>query len=98
VRALAGSALGVLNIGTGQATTVRAVIDRLAEVAGYRGPIDFVEGRPGEVRATALDARRAEQSLHWSPRTALDEGLRRTFLSFQERLPAHRAGATTGPA
>lgn len=98
IRALAGSAQGSLNIGTGQATSVKTVVDRLVEVAGYRGKIDFVEGRPGEVRATALDARRASQQLHWSPEVGLDEGLRRTFVSFQKRLPAHHGHATTGRA
>ena len=98
IRALAGTVQGSLNIGTGQATSVKTVVDRLVEVAGYRGPVNFVEGRPGEVRATALDARRASQQLHWSPMVGLEEGLRRTFVSFQERLPARHERATTGPA
>lgn len=98
IRALAGTAQGSLNIGTGQATSVKTVVDRLVNVAGYRGQVDFVEGKPGEVRATALDARRAAQQLHWSPEVGLEEGLRRTFVSFQERFPARRERATTGPA
>jgi UDP-glucose 4-epimerase len=98
LQALAGSVQGSLNIGTGQPTSVRTVVESLAKVAGYGGPLDYVEGRPGEVRATALDARRAGQQLHWSPRVELDDGLRRTFLSFQERLPARQGRATTGPA
>ncbi len=98
MRALAGGLQGACNIGTGEATSVRTVIDRLAEVAGYRGPVDFVEGRPGEVRATSLDAARAGRWLQWRPTIPLDEGLRRTFLSFQERLPAGRAHATSGRA
>ena len=98
IRALAGSVQGSLNIGTGQATSIRAVVESLAEVAGYRGAVDYVEGRAGEVRATALDARRAGQQLHWTATVGLDEGLRRTFVSFQERLPARRERATTGPA
>lgn len=98
LQALAGSVQGSLNIGTGQPTSVQTVVEGLAKVAGYGGPLDYVEGRPGEVRATALDARRAGQQLHWSPRVELDDGLRRTFLSFQERLPARQGRATTGPA
>jgi UDP-glucose 4-epimerase len=98
LRALAGSVQGSLNIGTGQPTSVQAIVDRLAEVAGYGGPVTYVEGRAGEVRATELDARRAGQQLHWSPTVALDEGLRRTFVSFQEQLPARQVRATTGPA
>jgi UDP-glucose 4-epimerase len=98
LQALAGSVQGSLNIGTGRPTSVQTVVEGLAKVAGYGGPLDYVEGRPGEVRATALDARRASQQLHWSPRVALDDGLRQTFFSFQERLPARQGRATTGPA
>jgi UDP-glucose 4-epimerase len=96
--ALAGTAQGALNIGTGQATSVKTVVERLSEVAGYAGQPEFVEGRPGEVRATALDAGRAGRLLRWTPKMALDKGLRQTFLSFQEQLQAHPGPARTGPA
>ena len=100
LRALRSTAVGAMNIGTGVASSVRSVVDELVAAAGHGGAIDFVEGRPGEVRDTALDTRRAEKLLEWRAPTRLREGLRQTFTSFQERarrgtVPA--TAATGGP-
>ena len=104
LRALRSRAVGAINIGTGVASSVRRVVNELVEAAGHVGPIDFVEGRPGEVRDTALDTRRAEKLLEWRAPTRLREGLRQTFTSFQERArpgtvpaTAARGGAEATP-
>jgi len=99
VRALRSPAVGAINVGTGIASSVRTVVDELVAAAAYRGPIAMVDGRPGEVRDTALDTGRAEKLLEWRAPTRLREGLRQTFTSFQERarrgtVPA--TGATGG--
>jgi len=98
VRALASSVSGAVNIGTGIATSVRTVVSELAAAAAYSGPIDFVEGRPGEVRDTALDTRRAQKLLGWVPSASLRDGLRQTFTSFRERGQPATAHATSTPA
>jgi len=94
VRALRSSAVGAMNIGTGVANSVRSVVDELVAAAGYVGPIDFVQGRPGEVRDTALDTRRAATVLQWRDPTQLRKGLRQTFTSFQERARRGTVRAT----
>jgi UDP-glucose 4-epimerase len=94
LRALRSRAVGAMNIGTGVASSVRSVVDELVAAAGHVGPIDFVQGRPGEVRDTALDTRRAEKLLEWRAPTRLREGLRQTFTSFQERARRGPAPAT----
>jgi len=96
LRALQGRVEGVMNIGTGVATSVREVVDLLVELAGYRGTISFVDGRPAEVRHTALSSGRAGRLLGWKPATGLHDGLRQTLMSFRERQPM--APATGGPA
>jgi UDP-glucose 4-epimerase len=99
LRALRSSAVGAINIGTGVASSVRSVVDELMAAAGYVGPIDFVQGRPGEVRDTALDTRRAARVLEWRAPTQLREGLRQTFTSFQERArraTVHASATTDG--
>jgi UDP-glucose 4-epimerase len=100
LRGLRSSAVGAMNIGTGVMSSVRSVVDELVAAAGYLGPIDFVEGRPGEVRDTALDTRRAEKLLEWRAPTRLRVGLGQTFTSFQERAQRAtvRATATTDEA
>lgn len=98
LRALDRQVQGVMNIGTGVATSVRTVIDQLVRLAGYRGSIDMVVGRPGEVRDTALDSRRAARMLGWGASTPLDDGLRQTFTSFRERAAQPVGAASRGPA
>jgi len=98
LRALASSVTGAINIGTGIATSVRTVVSELSAAADYSGPIEIVEGRPGEVRDTALDTRRARKLLGWGPSTSLRDGLRQTFTSFRERGRLATARATSTPA
>jgi UDP-glucose 4-epimerase len=97
-RALQTRARGPINIGTGVATSVRTIVEELARLAAFQGSISFVEGRPGEVRDTALETRRAAKLLDWKARTSVRDGLMQTFRSFQERAAREPAPATRGPA
>ena len=94
LRALQSPATGAVNIGTGIASSIRSVVAALVAAAAYAGPIDFVDGRPGEVRDTALDTRRVDKLLEWRAPTRLREGLRQTFTSFQERAQRATVRAT----
>jgi len=98
LRALRSRATGAINIGTGVASSVRSVVDELVDVAAYRGPTDFVDGPPGEVRDTALDTRRAAKLLEWRAPTQLRDGLRQTFTSFRERVRPATTAASAEPA
>ncbi len=100
LRALASHATGALNVGTGRATSVNAVVRQLSQIAGYSGGVEYVAARPGEVRHTYLDVRKAERVLGWSPHTALEDGLGQTYLSFATRAQAREpdGGATREPA
>jgi UDP-glucose 4-epimerase len=68
---------GPINIGTGVETTVVALFEALRAAFGH-GESRHGPARPGEQRRSLLDASRARQVLGWTPRVALDEGLRRT--------------------
>jgi UDP-glucose 4-epimerase len=99
LRALQRRVQGVMNIGTGIATSIRDVVERLAILAEYQGAIQYVDGRAGEVRHTALDAARASRRLGWSADTSLHDGLRQTLISFRQRLStAPASGAPAGAA
>jgi len=69
----------VLNIGTGRGTSINELFERLAAVAGYASAAAHVPARPGDVRDSVLDVRRAEAVLGWTPRTDLGDGLRQTY-------------------
>jgi len=68
---------GPINIGTGIETTVVALFESLRKAFGH-GESRHGPPRPGEQRRSLLDASRARRLLGWTPRVALDEGLRRT--------------------
>ena len=69
----------VLNIGTGHATSINELFERLASIAGYPGAATHVAARPGDVRDSVLDVRRAAAVLGWTSQTDLAEGLRQTY-------------------
>lgn len=89
VAALAESAEGPFNIGTGIETDVNTLYARLAALTGSRARPVHGPAKAGEQRRSVLDATRAERVLGWRPRTSLDEGLRRTVEFFR------RAAETT---
>ncbi len=77
----------VVNIGTGQETSVAEIFRALAELTGFRGAPQFGPPRPGDVRRIALDCTRAGRWLGWRPQVPLTEGLRRTVEWFRARSP-----------
>jgi len=97
LRALRATSDGVMNIGTGIASSVLTIVGHLTAAAAYSGRISFVEARAGEVRDVALDVRRAGRLLGWKASVLLPDGLRQTFMSFRERA-ARRAPAIDAPA
>lgn len=70
---------GVFNIGTGEETTVAALHDACAELAGSSTRPLFEAPRLGDVRRSVLDVSRAREELGWSPRTTLTDGLAQTW-------------------
>lgn len=68
-----------LNIGTGQATSVNALFEAIADITGYAMAPEYAPARPGELRHIALDAELAAHELGWKPQTELREGLKATI-------------------
>jgi UDP-glucose 4-epimerase len=66
------------NVGTGVATSVNRLADALEAVSGRQTGREYRAGRPGELRASTLDAS-AYRSRGWAPRWDLRDGLRQTF-------------------
>ncbi len=90
-RAVHSRATGRLHVGTGTATPVLDVVERLAARIGWSGEPEWVPARPGDPRRSALDTSLAGEVLGWQPWTGLDDGLQPTIDWFEARLPArHR--------
>jgi len=75
-----------VDIGSGEVTTIRSIVDRLAGLVGGEGrPVyGALDDRPLE-RRRAADVRRTRQMLGWEPVTPLDAGLARTVEWFRAR-------------
>ncbi len=78
VAALNAADGATLHIGSGLETSVNELYVRLCDLMGVHAPSLREPERPGEVRRSVLDPRRAADELHWRPDVPLDEGLART--------------------
>jgi UDP-glucose 4-epimerase len=83
--ALESRQTGALNVGTGRETSVNELAAILAREAGFARPIAHGPPAAGEQRRSSVDPAAARTQLGWSPRTALQDGLRRTAEWFAER-------------
>jgi len=79
------------NIGTGIETSVNTLAQTLRAVSGGEAPIDYAPARAGELARSALDTRKAQSVLGWTPRVSLREGLGNTFAFFKNRRSASDA-------
>ncbi len=70
-----------LDLGSGVARPIRAVVERIWELTDATGRIlpGALPYRPGEVMCLVADAERTARLIGWRTRIGLDEGLRRTI-------------------
>jgi UDP-glucose 4-epimerase len=76
----------LVNIGTGQETSVNHLYRTMAAGAGVEAPAKSAAARPGELQRSVLDPGRAAVQLGWRPWTSLEEGTARVLDWFK----AHR--------
>jgi len=78
----------LLNIGTGQETSVNRLYEVMAAAAGVSAPARHATARPGELDRNVLDNRRARAALDWAPAVSLEEGIGRVITWFRARQAA----------
>jgi UDP-glucose 4-epimerase len=69
----------VLNVGSGQGTSLNELIALIAEVTGEQPEVEYRPGRALDVPANVLDIGRVADELAWSPLTELVEGITPTW-------------------
>jgi nucleoside-diphosphate-sugar epimerase len=69
----------VLNIGSGDCTTLAEVADLIGQITGQPVPIARRDRHPGDVTATDADITKARRLLGYQPSTGLLEGLQRQW-------------------
>ncbi|MCV2891180.1 NAD-dependent epimerase/dehydratase family protein [Ruegeria aquimaris] len=69
---------GTINIGSGQATSLLQVLERIEAALGCKVPVAFEAGRAIDVKRNVLDIKRARETLGWAPEVSMEAGLVRT--------------------
>ena len=82
---------GMLNVGTGEDLTIRALAGMIRDVVGSESPILWDRSKPDGTPRKLLDVSRM-RALGWRPKTPLPEGLRRLYAWYLARL--RTSGAT----
>jgi UDP-glucose 4-epimerase len=77
--AVAGRPGGVLNVGTGRATSVLDLHSACRAIAGSSAEPQLAPARVGDINRSVLDVSRASAELGWHAGVSLDDGLRQTW-------------------
>lgn len=68
----------VINLSSGEETTIRSIIEMLQTITNYQGKIVWNQARPDGQLHRRFDISKAKKLLQWQPKTSLSEGLRMT--------------------
>jgi UDP-glucose 4-epimerase len=90
----------VLNIASGEETTIKNLVSKIAEIMGCKKPILYDKPRPGDVRRFIGSNRLARELINYKAKVSFDEGLRRTIDWYRDtyssqhksRLPVKEKG------
>jgi len=78
----------IFNISTNLGTSVNRLYEMLRRAMGTEIRAKYGPPRPGDVRHSVLDNRKAHRDLNWKPQVDIDEGLRRTVAFFKAQSKA----------
>ena len=80
----------VMNLGSGQATSVNEVVRLLSDITGKPIRASHKPARPGDVRHSRADVTKAREKLGFAARTTVRDGLARTLESMRAASKASR--------
>jgi GDP-L-fucose synthase len=75
----------LINMGWGEDFTIKELADRVREVVGFSGEIQWDTSKPDGTPRKLLDISRMK-AMGWSPRISLADGLRGTYQDFLSRF------------
>ncbi|WP_367849434.1 GDP-L-fucose synthase family protein [Rhodoferax sp. WC2427] len=71
----------LINVGSGQDLTIRALAETIADVVGYKGTFVQDTSKPDGTMRKVMDTSKIQQ-LGWAPTTGLAEGIQRAYDSY----------------
>lgn len=88
VTLLASDLRGPVNIGSGEAVTLRHIVERLGSLADRADLLEIgaIPPAPTDAPLVVADVTRLTNELGWRPRTSLDDGLRKTLAWWQSAV------------
>lgn len=87
---IAPSGYEVINLGTGDGTTVRELVNAFRSVVGDDFQVAEAPARPGDVIGAYINTRKATEVLRWKPEYAIEDGIRHS-LEWARRRRARNA-------
>ncbi|RMF79270.1 MAG: NAD-dependent epimerase/dehydratase family protein [Nitrospirae bacterium] len=75
----------IINLGEHQVTTLRELIDLIAEAAGKEAIIEQLPMQPGDVPRTFADVTKARRLLDYEPKVSMREGIARFVAWYREQ-------------
>jgi len=88
----------VINIGSGHALPVKALVDKIIGISGKSIEPVYDPTRPVGPLSRTADISRAEAILQWEPKVSLEDGLRQTFRWIARRLGVSAISAGSAEA
>ncbi len=85
------SEAGPINVGSGMEVSISELAELIAELAGFRGSVQFDRTKPDGTPRKLMDSSRLA-NLGWSPKTSLRDGLRQTIRDLPSGMFAEVAG------
>ena len=79
-----------VNLGSGMEISIRDLAQKIAELVGFRGQIEWDTAQPNGQPRRRLDVSRAEKEFGFRAKTSFDEGLRRTIVWYLADRSAKR--------
>jgi dTDP-glucose 4,6-dehydratase len=85
-----------VNIGNPAELTILQFAEKIAEIAGVPLKVEYRPLPVDDPKVRQPDISKARRVLGWEPRVSLEDGLRRTYAHFRERLAGGEAPAGRG--
>jgi len=73
-----------INIGVGKGTSIKELVELIAEITGFKGKIVWDSSKPDGAMRKVLDISKMKKVLNWQPETPLREGLEKTINWFEQ--------------